>query len=148
MPTGRGFGMSERGLWLRELSDAPFSERGVVLTSLVTGALKTKLLMGDSDSLPIDKSYFELGLTSLGAVELQEILEAAINHRIDPTSLYNNPTVGNLIAYLRNNVLIDYFATQSTTNVSAESVAVKQKNVNEYTGSAKNLLDEMLNDLC
>ncbi|NOX49265.1 MAG: acyl carrier protein [Gammaproteobacteria bacterium] len=127
--------MSKRGLWLTQLSDTPSSERGVVLMSLVSSALKAKLLMSDFDSLPVDKSYFELGLTSLGAVELQENLEMAINHRIDATSLYNHPTVDNLVGYLRSEVLVDYFGAQSASSKNTEQdVVVKQKNDNEYTG--------------
>ena len=58
-------------VWVEALARAPLSERGAVLEALVVAEFRAWLLMSDADALPLDESYFALGLTSLGAVEIQ-----------------------------------------------------------------------------
>ena len=139
--------MTARGFWLGVMRETQLSERHARLTSLICEILKAKLLMSDADELPLDKSYFELGLTSLGAVELQEELEVAIDRRIDATNLYNNPTVKNLISHLSEGVLNEYFAKSVTEDTFDGGATPAARQQNDYTHSAKNMLDDMLNDL-
>lgn len=95
--------------WLQKLDKTPLSERGNVLQELVVEEFRSTLLFEESEPLPLDESYFALGLTSLGAVEIQERLEAAIGHRVDSASLFNNPTIGHLVSHLRNEVIPEWF---------------------------------------
>jgi len=82
-----------------------------MLEAFVATEFRTRLLMSESDRLPLDESYFELGLTSIGATEIQQRLEEVLGRRIDSSSLFNNPTVGHLLAHLRSEVLGDLFAS-------------------------------------
>lgn len=102
-------------LSIQQLAGTPFSERSGVLEALVVAEFRTTLLMQESDLLPLDESYFELGLTSLGAMEIRQRLEAALGCRIDSASLFNNPTVGRLLDYLRTDVLREFFGARSAT---------------------------------
>ena len=76
-------------VWVEALERGPLSERGATLEALVVAEFRTWLLMSEADALPLDESYFALGLTSLGAVEIQERLESILGRRIDSASLFN-----------------------------------------------------------
>ena len=106
--------------WVDSLAQAPLSERAALLEALVTGEFRTWLLMSDADALPLDESYFALGLTSLGAVEIQERLESILGRRIDSASLFNNPTIDHLLLHLRNEVLSEYFQNASARPAASE----------------------------
>lgn len=128
--------------------ETPSSERGAALESLVVTEFKVWLLMGDTDILPLDQSYFELGLNSLGATEIQQKLVAGLGRPINAASLFNNPTVGNLLAHLRTEVLADLFPTAPTpartAPVGAPAAAVTALNPDS---SPKDLLNDILSDL-
>jgi aryl carrier-like protein len=96
-------------VWVEALGRAPLSERGAMLEALVVAEFRAWLLMSDADALPLDESYFALGLTSLGAVEIQERLESILGRRIDSASLFNNPTIENLLLHVRSQVLSEFF---------------------------------------
>lgn len=95
--------------WLRRLAATPLPERAALLEDLVVGEFRTVLLMGEDDVLPRDESYFAHGLTSLGATEVEQRLEATIGRPIDASELLNNPTVDHLLTHLRTEVLADHF---------------------------------------
>lgn len=99
--------------WLQQLAQTPLSERGAHLRAFVEAEFRARLLMSDTDDLPYDKSYFELGLTSLGAVEIQQHLETEFGRRIDAASLFNNPTLTHLLDCLRADALSEFFATEA-----------------------------------
>lgn len=105
--------------WIRQLAEAPSSERGAMLEALVVGEFRARLLMEDSEVLPPDQSLFALGLTSLGAVESQQRLEATFGRRVDSSSLYNHPTVDYLLTHLRTEVLADLFVRAPTPQGAA-----------------------------
>jgi len=116
--------------WVDSLAQTALSERGAFLEALVVAEFRTWLLMTDADALPLDESYFALGLTSLGAVEIQERLESILGRRIDSSSLFNNPTIDHLLLHLRNEVLSEFFrssgARQAVTPESQERQRHKQ----------------------
>jgi acyl carrier protein len=110
--------------WIQQLAQAPLSERGAMLEALVTVEFRARLLMDESDLLPFNESFFALGLTSIGAVEIQQRLEAVLGRRIDATHLFNNPTINHLLAHVRSQVLADLFVSAPAPKV-AEEVASK-----------------------
>ncbi|WP_245722886.1 acyl carrier protein [Micromonospora matsumotoense] len=71
---------------------------------------KTALLMTEQDDLPLDESYFDLGLTSLTVNDLKQRLESLLSREIDGTLLFNSPTVQRLLDHLEEDVLADLFA--------------------------------------
>jgi acyl carrier protein len=123
--------------WVQQLAATPLSERSTLIESLVATEFRVWLLMEDTELLPFDESYFELGLTSLGAVEIEQRLEAAIGRPIDSTSLFNNPTVSHLLNHLRTDVLGEFFPVAPVGAVPAASGG----------SSRKDLLAGVLSDL-
>ena len=83
-----------------DLRALPRSERREALEGLVVAEVKTGLLMPGDEELPVDESFFELGLTSLGLQDVGSRLEAALGRRIASTDLFNNPTVERLVEHL------------------------------------------------
>jgi hypothetical protein len=135
-------------VWVTALGRAPFSERAAVLEALVVSEFRTWLLMSDADALPFDESYFALGLTSLGAVEIQERLESILGRRIDSSSLFNNPTIEHLLLHLRSRVLAEFFVSPAggrqapaSTSEAAEAEALQRRQ------TQKQLLNSVLDDL-
>ncbi len=112
--------------WLCQIAAAPLSERATVLEAIVVAQFKAWLLMSVVDDLPLEESYFELGLTSLGAVEIQQELVAGLGRPFDAASLYNNPTVGHLLRHLRAEVLPELFAptvpVKAGTDLAAKEI--------------------------
>jgi hypothetical protein len=91
---------------LRSLSK---SERFVALESVVVTEFKAALLMTDDEELPLDDSFFDLGLTSLGLTDVRQRLETLLGRGIGSTMLFNNPTVEQLMDRLTTDVLADLF---------------------------------------
>ncbi|MEU6084085.1 acyl carrier protein [Streptomyces sp. NPDC047108] len=89
----------------------PLSERRAALESLVVTEFKRELMMDETDVLPHHESYFELGLTSLGATDTRTRLEREIGRPMDSAHLFNNPTVGHLVDFLMTEVLPEFFTT-------------------------------------
>jgi hypothetical protein len=139
--------MSSTG-WVAALAQAPLSERGALLEALVVSEFRTWLLMSEADALPLDESYFALGLTSLGAVEIQERLESILGRRIDSASLFNNPTIDHLLIHLRSQVLSEFFLSSAggreaptSTSEAAEAETLERRE------TQKQLLNSVLDDL-
>jgi acyl carrier protein len=95
--------------WVEQLSATALAERPGLLEAMVTGRFRETLLMTDDEPVPRDESYFALGLSSLGAVEIEQFLRATLGRPIDTAEILNNPTLGHLLAYLRAEVLPEFF---------------------------------------
>jgi acyl carrier protein len=122
--------------WLAMLRAAAPAERRGLLEDLVTAAFRRWLQMEDDEPVPTGESYFALGLTSLGAVELQQHLEQGLGRRIDSTRLYNHPTLAHLVSHLCEQVLPELFPPK----VAAVSVT-------SAPAVDRHLLDQWLQDL-
>lgn len=85
---------------MERLNALPRSERNDALQSLVVAELKSALLMTDRDELPVDANYFDLGLSSLRAVEVKQRLETELGRPIDTALVFSSPTVETLVAHL------------------------------------------------
>jgi acyl carrier protein len=107
--------MSSTVPWIGQLLGLPLSERAHLLEWLIEGEFRDWLQMDSSEALPRDESFFTLGVTSLGTVEMRERLEAALGRRIDTAVFYNKPTIRHLASHLRADVLRDIFAERSLT---------------------------------
>lgn len=138
--------MTSDAPWFQQLAAVPFSERATALEALVVAEFKAWLLMGDADVFPLDESYFELGLTSLGATDIQQRLVAGFGRPFDAASLFNNPTAGNLLEHLRSEVLTELFT--SAQPVAAVAVAPRQYPGELTPGgdgvTTKDLVDDIL----
>jgi acyl carrier protein len=110
--------MSSTAPWLGQLLGVPLSERAHLLEEVIEGEFRDWLQLDSSEALPRDESFFTLGVTSLGVVEMRERLEAALGRRIDTTVFYNKPTIRHLASHLRESLLGDIFAERSLTQVN------------------------------
>ena len=134
--------------WVEALARGPWSERGATLEALVVAEFRTWLLMSEADALPLDESYFALGLTSLGAVEIQERLESILGRRIDSASLFNTPTIDHLLTHLRSQVLSEFFlGSAGGRHASTSSSAAAEAETLERRHTQKQLLNSVLDEL-
>jgi acyl carrier protein len=99
--------MSVRGPFAEKLRQLPKSERSSALADWVAAEFKLTLMMTDEEDLPLEQSYFEVGLTSLGLMEIKERLEAQLGAGISAETLFNHPTVRQLLDHLATDILAD-----------------------------------------
>jgi acyl carrier protein len=92
------------------LADLPRSERWEALTDLLSAEFKAVLLMTDDEELPLEQSYFDLGLTSLTLSDLKQRIEDLLCCEINASVLFNSPTVSMLREHLTAGPLAAMFA--------------------------------------
>ncbi|MCH0540951.1 acyl carrier protein [Streptomyces sp. MUM 203J] len=89
----------------QRLRELPRTELAEEIETLVLRRFKTVLLMDDHEELPVDISYFDLGLTSLRLVEIRKGLEAELDLTINTNVLFNEPTIHHLVHHLTDSLL-------------------------------------------
>lgn len=82
---------------MREL---PRSELAEEIENLILRKFKVVLLMDESEDIPLDISYFDLGLTSLRLTEIRQSLEQLLDLSINANVLFNEPTIAHLRDHL------------------------------------------------
>jgi acyl carrier protein len=82
------------------LRTLPAAARREALEMILDAEFRAALLMTDDDELPFDRSYFDLGLTSLGLTDLKDRLQTLLGCEIDTTELFNSPTIEHLLDHL------------------------------------------------
>jgi acyl carrier protein len=110
-----GQDMVARTETIAALWELPRSERVETLTELLVAEFKAVLLMADDEELPLECSYFDLGLTSLTLSDLKQRLEGLLGCEINANILFNSPTVTRLVEHLTAEPLAELFATPSGT---------------------------------
>ncbi|MYU05091.1 acyl carrier protein [Streptomyces sp. SID8366] len=85
---------------IQRLRDLPRSELTEEIETIVLRKFKVVLLMDDSEDLPVDISYFDLGLTSLRLTEIRQSLEQLLDLSINVNVLFNEPTITHLVDHL------------------------------------------------
>ncbi len=138
--------------WVEQLIETPLSERTVLIQTLVVAEFKAWLLMDETDTLPSDESYFDLGLTSLGATEIKQRLEERLGRSFDSVILFNNPTIGHLLNYLRTEVLADFFMSKPGVRDTSrpsdrDAPAPASAPSDERRSSPQDLVKDMLREL-
>jgi acyl carrier protein len=106
-----------------ELAALPRSERRSTLENVVVSQFRTSLLMDAGEELPLETSYFDLGLSSLGLTEIKQRLEALLGRTVNANVLFNSPTVGRLMTHLTDEVLTQLFTEEQVTAASASPSA-------------------------
>jgi acyl carrier protein len=122
---------------LAGLQALPRAERRPALAALVACELRAVLQMAESEPLPANQSYFDLGLTSLSVEELKQRLEKSLGCRVDAEVLFNHPTVEHLLAHLESGPLQALFAQAAGAPPSPPSADAHERS----------LVDEMLQRL-
>jgi len=121
---------------IQRLRALPRSERRDALQALVVREFKATLLMAEEDELPMEQSFFDLGMTSLGLTEVKQSLEDRLGRAISANSLFNRPTMNALVAHLTDEVLPEMFAAPAAEPVASGAAAPERA-----------LVDSLLHDL-
>jgi acyl carrier protein len=108
-------------LYIRpQCSQQPYADRRDALEDLVVAQFKRLLSMPDDEELPLDTSYFDLGLTSLRLTEIRQLLEDVLDIGIDATVLFNRPTVDDLVTHLSDLLAADAVPANSGLSESSQ----------------------------
>ncbi|MBF0228387.1 MAG: SDR family NAD(P)-dependent oxidoreductase [Desulfamplus sp.] len=91
---------STKSSWQQELSKAPSYEHQPLLLSKIQTATADILGMDSPEQVLPDARLFDLGLDSLMAVELKNLVEKNLNCRLKSTLVFDYPTVGSMTEYL------------------------------------------------
>ncbi|HEY9370012.1 acyl carrier protein [Streptomyces sp.] len=130
--------------WIQELSETPPSERRALLESFVVAEFKRELMMDETDVLPPHVSYFELGLTSLGATDTRTRLEHGLGRPLDSAFLFNHPTVGHLVDFLTTDVIPEFFAADGPEPAAPAAADAAPQ---DSGTSTKDLVNDVLKEL-
>ncbi|MFP3991444.1 acyl carrier protein [Streptomyces sp. E11-3] len=84
----------------QQFRELPRPELAEEMEQLLVSRFRATLLMDETEDLPLDVSYFDLGLTSLKLTEMRQALEELLDLSINANVLFNEPTVGRLLDYL------------------------------------------------
>lgn len=114
--------MNEPTPAVRRLRGLARAERGEALEAMVTGEFRATLLMTETEDLPLDTSYFTLGFTSLRITEIKQRLEELLGRPVSANALFSRPTLGQLLAHLREDVLADLFGEEDTGRERDETI--------------------------
>ncbi len=82
------------------LADLPAGERERELLALVRAHVAAVLGHGAAESIPVERSFKELGFDSLAAVELRNRLNEATGVRLASTLAFDHPSTAALAAFL------------------------------------------------
>jgi len=105
------------------LSAVPAAEREAVVLELVRGHVAAVLGHASAQEVEPDRAFQELGLASIGAVELRNRLAADTGIRLPTTVVFDHPNARTLAAHLHERAL---GASHSTAVVAQRMVSEEQ----------------------
>jgi NAD(P)-dependent dehydrogenase (short-subunit alcohol dehydrogenase family) len=91
--------------WVQALTAAPASQRHGLLQSYVQAAVAQVLGFASSQVLDPQAGFFELGMNSLMAVDLKNLLQSALRKPLSATVAFNYATIETLTGHLAQEVL-------------------------------------------
>ena len=89
------------GSLARRLAGVPEHERDAVILELVRSHVAAVLGHASPEAIDPSRTLLEAGFTSLTGLELKNSLSEATAIRLSPTLIIDNPTVTDVVAYLR-----------------------------------------------
>ncbi|MBV9164418.1 MAG: acyl carrier protein [Pseudonocardiales bacterium] len=111
--------MNEVTPTVEKLCALPRSEWRHALQTLVVDEFESTLPMLADEELPVDKSFFDLGFTSLRITEVKLRLETLLGRPISANVLFNYPTIDALVTYLMAEVLAGVFGESESSHTDA-----------------------------
>ncbi|MFF4113444.1 SDR family NAD(P)-dependent oxidoreductase [Streptomyces sp. NPDC001714] len=101
------------GSWRQRLAAVAPPERAPLLAELIRAEIAAVLGFTDPSTLPVERSFAELGFDSLSAVQVRNRLSAFIRVRLSPTVVLEYPTLPELTEHVHG-VLLDADALPGT----------------------------------
>jgi len=92
-------------IWLKRLEETPEAQRKQVLIELLREELAGTLGFSDSDDLPADRDFFEMGMDSLMAVEFSCRLQRHLGLS-ESTAVFDHPRLEALASHLLSRIAI------------------------------------------
>ncbi|MFJ9842408.1 type I polyketide synthase [Kitasatospora sp. NPDC101155] len=89
------------------LRDVPEAEQNRILLRLVCGQAATVLGHSSGESIGAQQAFQEVGFDSLAAINLRNSLHVATGLRLPATLIFDYPTPGALVGYLRSELLTE-----------------------------------------
>jgi NAD(P)-dependent dehydrogenase (short-subunit alcohol dehydrogenase family)/acyl carrier protein len=105
-------GRTERAVDLDALQAMPRADRTELIGVLVRGKVADVLHFDDVDAVDPDVEFVRLGLDSLVAMELRNILEATFRTPLPPSVAFDHPSAGQLAEFLDDQIAPDRMATR------------------------------------
>jgi acyl transferase domain-containing protein/surfactin synthase thioesterase subunit len=91
---------SARGSWRVELWALPVDQRLQTVSDVIRSEVARVLSLASADRVPLDQPFQELGLDSLMAVELRNVLERRMGQKLPATVIFHHPTANSMARYL------------------------------------------------
>ncbi|RLU00286.1 type I polyketide synthase [Ketobacter sp.] len=131
------------------LADAPIDERTPMLIEKICEQIKRVMGLDESDTINPNQPLQELGLDSLMAVELRNILCALIGKQLPATLMFKYPTVASLSTFLIQDMFADEMAdaddaAQETENTEASAQQEQQEEEDQLDDLSDDELAAML----
>jgi acyl transferase domain-containing protein/acyl carrier protein len=114
---------------LETLAEAIPHTRKALLTEYLQSEVARVLALSSTQIVDLDQGFFELGMDSLTSVELRNRLQRNLNCTIPSTTVFDYPTVGELVEYLFTKVL----DSETDRSVSDPSSSIVQSLPNPYS---------------
>ena len=105
------------------LADAPIEERTPMLIDKICEQIKRVMGLDEDDTIDPNQPLQELGLDSLMAVELRNILCALIGKQLPATLMFKYPTVASISGFLIQDLFPDDMAPEGGDMVAEEPEA-------------------------
>jgi acyl transferase domain-containing protein/acyl carrier protein len=103
------------------LAEAPIDERTPMLVDKICEQIKRVMGLDESDTINPNQPLQELGLDSLMAVELRNILCALIGKQLPATLMFKYPTVSSLSTFLIQDMFPDEMGAAAAAPAQAET---------------------------
>lgn len=131
------------------LADAPIDERTPMLIDMICDQIKRVMGLDESDTINPNQPLQELGLDSLMAVELRNILCALIGKQLPATLMFKYPTVSSLSTFLIQDMFPDDVEgagdeTAQTENTEASAQQEQQEEDDQLDDLSDDELAAML----
>ena len=128
---------------LSDLSAAPYEQKRALLQSYICGQI-CQILGFSADELDMQKGFFDLGMDSLTALELKNILQIDLNVSLPTTLAFDYPTVEALIGYLAAQLIEENtLASESDLLLALETPAATALEPSEIFTFEDDLIAEM-----
>ncbi len=110
--------------FVKLLEESPVDERRDMLTAHVCAQVAKVMNSSNTEKLQPEQiesrqRLFDMGIDSLMAVELKNLLESSLGHTLSATLLFDYPTVEAIVDYLKAGALSSTFPSKEAEAVSA-----------------------------